>query len=64
MAKNRVNYVDMVKGLAILSIAVYHIIAPGVLKTIFSGLSCVLFFAFSFIRAFFINPEKQESRKA
>ncbi len=37
MTNKRVKYVEMVKGLAILSIAIYHMIAPGVLKTIFSG---------------------------
>lgn len=53
MTKKRVKYVDMVKGLAIVGIAVYHIIAPGVLKSIFSGMSCVLFFAFFLFSGYF-----------
>lgn len=48
----------MVKGLAILSIAMYHIVAPGILKSIFSGISCVLFFAFFFYSGYFYKPGK------
>ncbi len=58
MTKKRVKYVDMVKGLAILSIAAYHIIAPGVLRSIFAGMSCVLFFSFFFYSGYFYKPGK------
>lgn len=58
MLKQRVKYVDMVKGLAILSIAMYHIVAPGVLKSIFAGMSCVLFFAFFFYSGYFYKVGK------
>ena len=58
MTKKRVKYVDMVKGLAIVGIAVYHIIAPGVLKSILSGMSCVLFFAFFLFSGYFYQPGK------
>ena len=58
MTKKRVKYVDMVKGLAIVGIAFYHIIAPGVLKSILSGMSCVLFFAFFLFSGYFYQPGK------
>lgn len=48
----------MVKGLAILSIAMYHIVAPGILKSFFSGMSCVLFFAFFFYSGYFYKVGK------
>ena len=58
MVKQRVKFVDMVKGLAILSIAMYHIIAPGILKSICWGLSCVLLAAFFFYSGYFYKAGK------
>ena len=59
MTKTRVKFVDMVKGLAILAIVVNHIIAPGILKSIFGGMSCVLLFAFFFYSGYFYHVGKK-----
>lgn len=59
MTKTRVKFVDMVKGLAILTIAMNHIIAPGILKSIFGGMSCVLLFAFFFYSGYFYHVGKK-----
>lgn len=62
MTKTRVKFVDMVKGLAILAIAMYHIIAPGILKAILSGMCCVLFVAFFFYSGFFYQVGKRSMK--
>ena len=42
----RVRFIDMVKGITILCVALYHIIAPGMFRTFFAGIIGSLFFCF------------------
>ena len=48
----------MVKGLTILCIALYHIIAPGAFKFFLGGVCAVLFFSFFFYSGYLYTPGK------
>ncbi len=54
--KKRVKFIDMVKGLTILSIASYHIIAPGIVKFILAGICSIMFFSFFFYSGYLYTP--------
>ena len=56
--KKRVQFIDMVKGLTILSVAIYHIIAPGMFRTFFAGTIGSMFFSFFFFSGYFYSPGK------
>ncbi len=49
----------MVKGLTILGIALYHIIAPGAVRNFLSGLCAVMFFSFFFYSGYLYTPGKE-----
>lgn len=51
--KKRVQFIDMVKGITILCVALYHIIAPGMFRTFFAGIIGSLFFCFFFFSGYF-----------
>ena len=57
--KKRVRFIDMVKGITILCVAVYHIIAPGMFRTFFAGIMGSLFFCFFFFSGYFYSPGKK-----
>ncbi|MCR5301792.1 MAG: acyltransferase [Lachnospiraceae bacterium] len=58
MTKERVKFIDMVRGLTILCIAVYHSIAPGLLRTFIAGICSVMFFSFFFYSGYLYVPGK------
>ena len=57
--KKRVQFIDMVRGLTILCISVYHIVAPGILKTFTTGIIGSLFFSFFFFSGYFYVAGKK-----
>ncbi|MBQ9607308.1 MAG: acyltransferase family protein [Lachnospiraceae bacterium] len=57
--KKRVQFIDMVKGITILCVALYHIIAPGMFRTFFAGIIGSLFFCFFFFSGYFYSPGKK-----
>ncbi len=61
--KKRVKFIDMVRGLAILCIALYHIVAPGAFKTVLTGLCAVLFISFFFYSGYLYTPGKDEIKR-
>ncbi len=61
--KKRVMFIDMVRGLTILIIALYHIVAPGPVKVVLSGLCAVLFFSFFFYSGYLYTPGKDTIKR-
>ena len=57
--KKRVQFIDMVKGMTILCVAFYHIIAPGMFWRFFAGIIGSLFFCFFFFSGYFYSPGKK-----
>lgn len=62
--KRRVEYIDMVKGIAILCIALYHIVAPSIIKNVLNGMSVVLLFSFFFYSGYLYTPGKDEMKRS
>ena len=56
--KKRVKFIDMVKGLTILCVALCHIIAPGTVRIVLSGMCAILFFSFFFYSGYLYTPGK------
>lgn len=57
--KKRIQFVDMVKGIAVLTVIFYHITAPGTLADFFKGLMPTMLFAFFFFSGYFYSPGKK-----
>ena len=55
----RSAYVDMVRGLAIIGVVIYHLLAPCAVKTVFVHITEMLLFAFFFYAGFFYTPGKR-----
>ncbi len=62
--KKRVRFIDMVRGITILCVAIYHIIAPGMFKTFFAGTIGSLFFSFFFFSGYFYSPGKRPMKES
>ena len=58
-SKNRVQFIDMTKGIAILCVVFYHITAPSFFKTITVGLTLPALFAFFALSGYFYTPGKR-----
>lgn len=62
--KKRVKFIDMVKGLTMLCIALFHIIAPGTVRTVIAGMCAVLFFSFFFYSGYLYTPGKNSIKRS
>lgn len=56
MSDKRLKYADMMKGIAILFIVIYHLIAPCTLKTIITHIMPASLIIFFFYAGFFYKP--------
>ena len=56
MSDKRIKYADMMKGIAILMIVIYHLIAPCTFKTIISHIMPFSLITFFFYAGFFYKP--------
>ena len=56
MSDKRLNYADMMKGIAILFVVIYHLIAPCTLKTIIAHIMPASLITFFFYAGFFYKP--------
>ena len=57
--KKRLNYVDMVKGLAIITVVCYHLLAPNTFRTVvIDHIMMPLLVSFFFFAGFFHKPGK------
>lgn len=59
MENKRLNYVDMTKGLAIVVVVFYHLIAPCGIKTIIDHLADTVLLTFFFYSGYFHKPGKK-----
>ncbi len=60
MKKKRLNYVDMIKGLAILEVVLYHLLAPNSFKTtVIDHILFPLLAAFFIFSGYFYKPGKK-----
>ena len=57
--KKRVQFIDMVRGITILFLCMYHIIAPGMTRAFFTGSVGTLLFSFFFFSGYFYTPGKK-----
>ena len=57
--KQRLNFVDMVKGLAILGVVGYHLLAPSPVHTFLSHIGDSLLVSFFFLSGYFYRPGKR-----
>ena len=62
--KRRVKYIDMVKGITILCIALYHIVAPGIIRNVLAGICAVMFFSFFFYSGYLYTPGKDKVKRS
>ena len=54
----RLNYVDMVKGIAVLWVVFYHLISPGIVKDVLNHVIDTVLIAFFFYSGYFHKPGK------
>lgn len=57
--QKRLNYVDMVKGIAVVWIVVFHLIVPGTIKNVVTHLADSMLLAFFFYSGYFHKPGKR-----
>lgn len=57
--KKRLNFVDMAKGLAILGVVGYHLLAPSPARTFLTHICDALVIAFFFFSGYFYRPGKR-----
>ena len=55
----RLNFADMVKGIGILIIIGYHLVAPSAVKTALTGAQSILLLAFFLFSGYFYTPGKR-----
>lgn len=59
----RLNYVDMVKGIAVLWVVFYHLISPGIVKDVLNHVIDTVLIAFFSIPVIFTSLESSASVK-
>lgn len=64
MTKRRIKYIDMVKGISLLCIAMYHIVAPSILKNVLMGMCAVMFFSFFFYAGYLYESGKYDIKSS
>ena len=57
--QKRLNYVDMVKGIAVVWIVIFHLIVPGTIKNAVTHLADSMLLAFFFYSGYFHKPGKR-----
>ena len=57
--KKRVQFIDMIKGIAVLAVVFYHLTAPSLIHTVAAGLCSPSLFAFFALSGYFFTPGKR-----